>query len=85
MNDHDDKNRSSGEKDPTPQQGSHPPAAHGYRNEVNWDGGAGRQPYSNQGEEESPPPYPGNEFAEGDRGAASGANIDQIEQVKRKP
>ena len=27
-------------------------AAHGYRNEVSWDGGKGRQPYSNQGTEE---------------------------------
>ena len=29
-------------------------ASHGYRNEVSWDGGQGRQPYTNQ-EEELPP------------------------------
>ena len=33
---------------------SAPRAQHGYRNEVSWDGGKGRQPYTNQ-EEELPP------------------------------
>jgi hypothetical protein len=59
-------------------------AGHGYRNEVNWDGGKGRQPYTNQGQEEQPPPG-SPEYSEGDRGAHSGENLDQLEQVKRKP
>ena len=30
-------------------------AQHGYRNEVTWEGGSGRQPYSNRGDREQPP------------------------------
>lgn len=59
-------------------------AAHGYRNEVSWDGGKGRQPYSNQGQEEQPPASMP-EAPEGDRGPHSGENLDQLEQVKRRP
>ncbi|MEJ7929291.1 hypothetical protein WG922_04820 [Ramlibacter sp. AN1015] len=59
-------------------------AEHGYRNEVSWDGGAGRQPYENQDEDNKN--IPGSpEYAEGDRGARSGENLDQLEEVKRKP
>jgi hypothetical protein len=48
-------------------------ARHGYRNEVNWEGGSGRQPYTNQrGGVPSP-------------GARSGVTQDQFEQAKRKP
>lgn len=59
-------------------------AEHGYRNEVNWDGGQGRQPYSNQGEHEQPEPG-SPEYAEGDRGTHSGENLEQLDQVKRRP
>jgi hypothetical protein len=59
-------------------------AKHGYRNEVSWDDGKGRQPYANQGEEEqasdaAPEPEAGN------RGAASGRNLEDLEAVARKP
>jgi hypothetical protein len=59
-------------------------ARHGDRTEVNWDAGAGRQPYANQGSEEQGPAA-GGEFEAGDRGDLSGRNLDQLEQVKRKP
>jgi hypothetical protein len=59
-------------------------AAHGYRNEVSWDGGKGRQPYANQGEQEQGPAT-AREYEGGDRGDVSGRNIEQMEQVKRKP
>lgn len=59
-------------------------ARHGARTEVNWDGGKGRQPYANQGQEE-PGPATGSEVEGGDRGDMSGRNLDQLEQVKRKP
>ena len=59
-------------------------AKHGYRNEVSWDGGKGRQPYTNQGSEEQ-----GTDAAPeaegGNRGDASGRNLDQMEEVKGKP
>ena len=59
-------------------------ALHGERTEVSWDGGIGRQPYTNQGDEEqagaADPAY-----AEGDRGALSGNNLEQLAEVKRKP
>ncbi|HZY20007.1 MAG TPA: hypothetical protein VFE82_16165 [Ramlibacter sp.] len=60
-------------------------ARHGYRNEVTWEGGSGRQPYSNQGRRETPSPAAGHEVAEGNRGARSGTNLDQLERVKSKP
>lgn len=59
-------------------------AKHGYRSEVSWDGGKGRQPYTNQGTEEegvgAAPQVEG-----GDRGDASGRNMDQLSDVKGKP
>jgi len=59
-------------------------AAHGPRNEVNWEGGSGRQPYANQGEEEAA--EPGSEdVAEGNRGELSGRNLEQLEEARRKP
>lgn len=60
-------------------------ALHGTPSEVTWNGGAGRQPYDNQGEQESEEPRGGGEFSEGDRGELSGRNLDQLEQVKKKP
>ncbi|HVE55087.1 MAG TPA: hypothetical protein VNB23_17025 [Ramlibacter sp.] len=59
-------------------------AGHGYRNEVSWDGGKGAQPYSNQGTEEQGPAT-AKEYEGGDRGDASGRNLDQLEQAKGKP
>jgi hypothetical protein len=67
-------------KEPAPGQ-----ARHGYRNEVNWEGGSGRQPYSNQGRRETPSPAAGVEAPEGNRGAHSGQATDQLDRVKRKP
>jgi hypothetical protein len=60
-------------------------ARHGPRSEVNWEGGSGRQPYSNQGSEEGEEPNGGNEPAEGNRGELSGRNLEQLEEAKRKP
>jgi len=59
-------------------------AKHGPRSEVNWEGGSGRQPYANQGEEEAAEPGPG-EVAEGNRGESSGRNLDQLAEARRKP
>lgn len=59
-------------------------ARHGYRNEVSWDGGKGRQPYANQGsEEQATDAAP--EAEGGNRGDASGRNLDQLEDVSGKP
>lgn len=58
-------------------------AAHGRKTEVTWEGG-GRQPYANQGAEEQCPAAAQPAEA-GDRGDASGRNLDQLEGVKRKP
>jgi hypothetical protein len=65
--------------------GEAPKAEHGARSEVNWDDGQGSEPYANQGSEETVPPHGDDEFSEGDRGAASGRNLEQLEAVKRKP
>jgi hypothetical protein len=67
--------------DPLPETGK---AEHGVPSEVTWRGGAGRQPYSNQGPSEAEQPGPG-EVSEGDRGELSGRNLEQLEQVKTKP
>lgn len=74
-------------------------ARHGYRNEVNWEGGsgrqdmpsgnpprwAGRQPYANQGPMEAPSPAAGLEYPVGNRTQRSGRNLEQLEQAKGKP
>ena len=59
-------------------------AAHGYRNEVSWDQGKGRQPYTNQGSEEQGPAAAG-EYEAGDAGDIAGRNVEQLEAVKGKP
>jgi hypothetical protein len=61
-----------------------PKAEHGTPSEVSWDDGAGRQPYANQGPEEAEPALGGHD-CEGDRGERSGRNLEQFEQVRRKP
>lgn len=60
-------------------------AEHGARSEVTWDSGQGRQPYENRQDDAQATPAAAHETPEGDRGAASGRNLDQLEQVKRKP
>lgn len=69
-----------------PQQHPGPPKArHGFRNEVSWDGGAGAQPYSNQGSAESPSPAAAHEVPEGSRGGHSGQALEQLEQARGTP
>lgn len=61
-------------------------AEHGAPSEVTWEGGAGRQPYANQGSREAQEPNaPDDEVSEGDRGELSGRNLQQLEQVKKLP
>jgi len=59
-------------------------ARHGYRNEVSWDDGKSGQPYANQGDEEQGPGT-AKETEAGNRGEASGRNLEQLEALKRKP
>lgn len=59
-------------------------ARHGYRNEVNWEGGSGRQPYANQGPRGVPSPVTAHEEPEGNRRERSGRTQDQLEQLKKK-
>ena len=58
-------------------------ARHGYRNEVSWDGGRGRQPYANQEEEIGPAAAP--EAEGGSRGDASGRTIEQMKDLRQDP
>ena len=61
-------------------------AQHGPRNEVTWEGGSGRQPYANQGQQEAAEPSPiDDEIVEGNRRERSGRNLQQLEQARRKP
>jgi len=62
-----------------------PKAGHGYRNEVNWRSGEGRQPYANQGSSEAEPPNLGDEVEGGNRGEHSGKALDELGQAKGKP
>jgi hypothetical protein len=69
--------------DTPPQPG---PADHGAPSEVTWKGGAGRQPYANQGAREGEEPNaPDDEVPEGDRGERSGRNLEQLAEVRKKP
>jgi hypothetical protein len=58
-------------------------ARHGYRNEVTWEGGSGRQPYTNQ-RRGQPSPGAAEEVPEGNRGRQSGVNQEQFEDAKRR-
>lgn len=60
-------------------------AEHGARSEVTWDDGQGRQPYENQAPAVEGGAAASHDFAQGDRGESSGRNVEQLEQVKRKP
>jgi hypothetical protein len=70
---------------PTRKDPQAPGAKHGTPSEVSWDGGAGRQPYANQGDEEAAPASGSDGVSEGDRGEVSGRNLEQLEQVKKMP
>ena len=60
-------------------------AGHGYRNELSWQVGRGRQPYTNQ--ETGAPQAAGAfvECAQGDRGSHSGVTQQQMHELQRKP
>lgn len=76
MNDNDRKDPGEAEGDGK--------ARHGYRNEVSWDGGEGRQPYTNQGAEEQGPAS-AREYEAGNAGDVARRNIEQLEEVKGTP
>jgi hypothetical protein len=71
-------------KQPAPQEKT-THAEHGTPSEVSWDGGAGRQPYANQGPEEAEPATGSDGVEDGDRGERSGRTVEQLEQVKKMP
>jgi hypothetical protein len=58
-------------------------AKHGYQNEVNWDDGQGGQPYANQ--DAALGPTTADEAEAGNRGEASGRNLEEMEAMKQKP
>ena len=62
-------------------------AVHGYRNEVSWDEGQGRQPYENREDNPMPPESGGlmQDVEGGDRGAHSGVHREQSERAKGTP
>lgn len=60
-------------------------AKHGARSEVARADGQGRQPYENQEPASEGGTSAAHEYAQGDRGDASGRNLEQLEEVKRKP
>lgn len=73
-------------KDSTsPQDPQSAKAEHGARSEVVRDDGEGRQPYENQERAPESGAIAAHEVAQGDRGEASGRNLEQLEQVRRKP
>lgn len=52
---------------------------------MSWNQGEGRQPYANQGPEESREPNLGNEFEGGDQGEHAGVAREQLKQAKGTP
>jgi hypothetical protein len=59
-------------------------AEHGYRNEVSWDEGKGRQPYGNR--DDAPQKRPAAEEIEaGNAGEAAVRNAEQTEDVRNAP
>ncbi len=73
--------------DPDTPEENRPPerAGHGYRNEVSWRGGQGRQPYTNQEPATPEDPAAVGEFEQGDRGIHSGVTQDQMDKVRGTP
>jgi hypothetical protein len=79
----DTSNKDEGRKGPGEADGDGQ-AKHGYRNEVSWDGGEGRQPYTNRGDtEQGAEAMP--ETEAGNAGEAAGRNLEQLREVKEKP
>lgn len=68
-----------------PNKADPPRAEHGTPSEVSWNQGKGRQPYANQGDEEAGETGGGDEFPAGDRGELSGRNLEQLDEVRKKP
>jgi hypothetical protein len=60
-------------------------AGHGYRNEVSWDDGKGRQPYGNRTEGGDQPPAAAPEVEAGNAGDASGRNQEDVDAVSEMP
>jgi hypothetical protein len=60
-------------------------AQHGYRNEVSWSSGAGRQPYPNQDADTPDDPAPAGECREGNRGIHSGVTLAQMRALRGTP
>lgn len=58
-----------------------PKARHGSPSEITWDGGAGRQPYTNQEQAGTPANGAADEVPGGNRGAHSGQTVGQVEQT----
>ena len=61
-----------------------PKAEHGARSEVTWEGGSGRQPYTNQGTEEGVEPNAPTDKGGANRGEVSGRNQEQLDEVMKK-
>ena len=59
-------------------------AEHGYRNEVSWDDGKGRQPYANR-DADAPGAEAMPEVEGGNAGDAAGRNVEDLEALKEKP
>lgn len=60
-------------------------AGHGYRNEVSWRSGRGRQPYANQAPDAPHPPTALPEAEQGDRGEHSGVHQQQARDARGTP
>ncbi len=71
--------------EPKPSSASEERAGHGYRNEVSWRSGQGRQPYTNQEPGVPEDPACAGEIEQGDRGILSGVTQAQMEALRRKP
>ena len=67
---------------PPPGKRDETKAEHGARSDVNWDDGKGREPYENQDQTAA---HGAEEVPDGNRGPASGRNLEQLEAVRRKP
>ena len=59
-------------------------AKHGARSEVTWEGGSGRQPYTNQGTAEGVEPNAPTDEGGANLGEVSGRNQEQLDEVTKK-
>ncbi len=60
-------------------------AGHGYRNELSWRSGQGRQPYTNQEPGVPEDPACAGEIEQGDRGIHSGVTQAHMKALLQKP